>query len=66
MNSLPKPLLDDLRHATEFYRCEQAVTDGQHQPSAEANEWLLNAALRLGEARLSAASSTHTDEAPHA
>lgn len=64
--SLPKHLLDDLRHATEFYRCEQAAADGQCQPSAEASEWLRTAALRLGEVLLSAATSTDAEEAPHA
>ncbi|MCY1208175.1 hypothetical protein D9M71_665640 [compost metagenome] len=66
MTTPPKHLLDDLRHATEFYRCEQETPGGQGQTSAEANEWLRSAALRLGEALLAATNGADTDEASNA
>ncbi|MDF3931364.1 hypothetical protein [Pseudomonas citronellolis] len=65
---LPASLLDNLRNATEFYKCVQAENkEGADCTSTgawkDASEWLESAALQLGEALIAAHA---TGEVPHA
>lgn len=51
--TIPQHLLDDLRHASEFYECvreqSEAGTDCTSTGSwRDANNWLTSAALNLG------------------
>jgi len=53
MTSIPQNLLDDLRHAKEFYDCCIAETEAGHDCVGtgawrDAENWLKSAALNLG------------------
>lgn len=61
LQNIKASLLDDLRNATEFYKCEQST--GNDCASAEATEWLRTAALNLGEALIKGHGES---EVPHA
>lgn len=68
MVNLPHHLLDDLRHATEFYRCVEAETaEGADCVATgaweDARAWLKSAALALGDALIAAKEGS---EVPHA
>lgn len=46
---IQKSLLDDLRHATEFYKCVEAENTAVETSAwTDAREWLRTAALNLG------------------
>lgn len=53
MTSIPQNLLDDLRHAKEFYDCCVAESAAGHNDAEtgtfrDAEDWLRGAALNLG------------------
>ncbi|MBD9499977.1 hypothetical protein IB256_04245 [Pseudomonas sp. PDM17] len=51
LQEIEKGLLDDLRHATEFYKCVEAESPATENGAwADAHEWLRTAALNLGAA----------------
>ncbi|OBY90730.1 hypothetical protein A6723_021120 [Pseudomonas sp. AU11447] len=64
MTRIPQALLDDLRHATEFYRCVEAESEAVDVGAwTDAREWLRTAALNLGSALIAELAAS---EAPHA
>lgn len=51
LQDIQKGLLDDLRHATEFYKCVEAESPAAENGAwTDAHEWLRTAALNLGAA----------------
>lgn len=51
LQDIQKGLLDDLRHATEFYKCVEAESLAVETGAwTDAHEWLRTAALNLGAA----------------
>lgn len=64
MTRISQALLDDLRNATEFYRCVEAESSGVEVGAwTDAREWLRTAALNLGAALIA---ELEASEAPHA
>lgn len=68
LQKVPTSLLDDLRNATEFYKCVQAEAQAggnctDNGSWADAREWLRTAALNLGEALIAGGAES---EVPHA
>lgn len=64
MTRIPQALLDDLRHATEFYKCVEAESPAVETGAwKDAHEWLSTAALNLGTALIA---DLEASEAPHA
>lgn len=60
---IQKGLLDDLRHATEFYKCVEAESPALENGAwTDAREWLRTAALNLGAALIA---EFEASEAPH-
>jgi hypothetical protein len=59
LQNIPANLLDNLRNATEFYKCVQAESQAGKDCTSvgvwkDASEWLESAALQLGDALIAA------------
>lgn len=64
LQDVPKGLLDDLRHATEFYKCVEAESPAPETGAwVDAHEWLRTAALNLGTALIAKLEASEEDNA---